>query len=303
MKPLIHEIFDSRSGATGALIDSFLALPDAKRRYIRVAAEHLTSAGQNKPELENAYDHLVRGFESLTKVHNLSSEDLIAGIDISHRAAVSAILERTSVEIVNLAQTNASRRGRGSRGGGSPTLIAFCLHRGLWFVDDPAWPRNDYRVDDGGELSQPLAQVIVLVRSRTVVPDERDDLGAVVAHSVVEPGVRRNLVDYLLNGFTRPQKLGLDDDLHRGDVQVRAGTFLSNFRQILFVIKIRENWGEHNPQQILDMVLVVYMPLAQGSVRCSWLGFARPFAQPSWNTFKQTHQIRRRNPAWNHGRS
>ena len=99
VKPLIHEIFDSRSGATGALIDSFLTLPDAKRRYIRVAAEHLTSAGQNKPDLENAYDHLVRGFESLTKVHNLSSEDLIAGIDISHRAAVSAILERTSARL------------------------------------------------------------------------------------------------------------------------------------------------------------------------------------------------------------
>ncbi|AEU36623.1 hypothetical protein [Granulicella mallensis] len=105
VKPLIHEIFDSRSGATGALIDSFLALPAAKRRYIRVAAEHLTSAGQNKPDLENAYDHLVRGFESLTKVHNLSSEDLIAGIDVSHRAAVSAILQRTSVEMVSLAQT------------------------------------------------------------------------------------------------------------------------------------------------------------------------------------------------------
>jgi len=108
---VIHEIISSGSSgssATAQLINRVLGIVDVdKRRLTRVVIGHLIRAGLLRQGLENSFDHLVRGFEALTRAQNLSSQNLLDGVPSAEQAAVKGHLKTAQSAIVTLA--NASR--------------------------------------------------------------------------------------------------------------------------------------------------------------------------------------------------
>jgi hypothetical protein len=78
-----------------------------------------------------------------------------------------------------------------------------------------------------------------------VVPDERDDASVAAAVLQVQARIGTDLVDHLGDLVVPAQKLRFDDQLHRWDVQVGSGLFLTDRWKVLLVFEIGEDGSQH----------------------------------------------------------
>jgi hypothetical protein len=120
---------------------------------------------------------------------------------------------------------------------------------------------------------------------RGVIPNEGEDVLIAFWLRQVYRGIGSHFLNDLREWLTGPDKLHLDYEFHGPKANIGTRMKLAERLQIILVHEVRKYRGQDQPEDVLDVVLIVDVPIARNRILAGRPGatFPRPAPQPRRN--------------------